>query len=97
MGRQTYFRQIQDIGAVLSGDVIQYLKHLYSGIGPPLFVSIYTVYPEPIEGGRAGCLTAGPMWQKGRGNVQKEIPLLILRPFPYSTQVKCSIESTGRH
>ena len=50
-----------------------------------------------MGGGRAGSLTLEPMGNRGRGHVQKAIPLLILKLPPYCKRVKCSIESTGQH
>ena len=62
-----------------------------------LFVRIHTAQPEPMGGSRAGSLTLEPIGHRGRGHIQKAIPLSILKLSPYSKRVKCSIESTGQH
>ena len=58
---------------------------------------IHTAQPESMGESRAGSLTLEPMGDRGRGHVQKAIPLLILKLSPYSKRVKCSMESTGQH
>ena len=76
-------------------------KHAQLGkfCGPPPLSNLKgnCAQPEPMGGSRAGSLTLEPIGHRGRGHIQKAIPLSILKLSPYSKRVKCSIESTGQH